>query len=50
MTDTEREELRRLALHIETEKDPETLIAVAQQMNELLDRILARIPKAPAQS
>ncbi len=48
MTNMEREELRRLATLIETEKEPEAVIAVAQEMNDLLDRILARIPKAPA--
>jgi hypothetical protein len=47
MTDIEREELRRLAVHIENEQDPERVLAVAQEMNELLDRILSRVPKAP---
>jgi hypothetical protein len=45
MTDIEREELRRLSTCIGTEKDPEKVIEVAQQMNALLDRILARIDK-----
>lgn len=47
MTDIEREELRRLAISIETEQDPEKVIAVAEEMNALLDRILSRIPRAP---
>ena len=50
MTDIEREELRRLALCMEAEEDPEKVIAVAQQMNELLEGILSRIPKAPGKS
>jgi len=48
MTDIEREELRRLANSIGTEQDPEKVIAIAQEMNALLDRILDRIPKPPA--
>ena len=48
MTDFEREELRRLAISIGTEQHPEKVIAIAQEMNALLDRILARMPKPPA--
>ena len=47
MTDIEREELRRLAGNIESEQDPERAIALAKEMNDLLDNILSRIPKAP---
>ena len=45
MTDMEREELRRLATNMEAEKEPHKILAVAQEMNELLERILSRVPK-----